>query len=70
MLLAERAGSASTVSDVLGTFRDMSQEGLEAIHDVGPKVAESVWEWFHDKKNVALLEKFEKVGLVIEKQKV
>jgi len=70
VLLAERAGSASTVSDVLGTFRDMSQEGLEAIHDVGPKVAESVWEWFHDKKNVALLEKFEKVGLVIEKQKV
>ena len=33
---------------------------------MGPKVAESIYKWFHSKKNIGFLEKLERAGVKIE----
>ena len=44
----------------------MSLDDLQKIPDVGPKVAESIFSWFHDKHNLEFLNKLDKVGIVVE----
>ena len=43
----------------------MGVEGLENLPDVGPIMAESIYEWFSDKRNIDLLKKLEKNGVKI-----
>ncbi|OGY58744.1 MAG: hypothetical protein A3H06_00570 [Candidatus Colwellbacteria bacterium RIFCSPLOWO2_12_FULL_44_13] len=47
-------------------FARKSKEDLERIQDIGPKVAESIEDWFGNKKNKELLEKLEKRGVRIK----
>jgi DNA ligase (NAD+) len=47
-------------------FHDIELDDLEAIQDIGPVVAGSIYEWFRDKKNIALLEKLEKNGVTVK----
>src|SRR5205823_6156637 len=35
-------------------------EEIEAVEGIGPEIAQSVYEWFHDKENLRLLEKLRK----------
>ncbi|MEK7479218.1 MAG: BRCT domain-containing protein, partial [Patescibacteria group bacterium] len=51
--------------DVRKAIQNFSMEELQEIEDVGPKVAESIYNWFHDKKNIELLEKLENVEVRI-----
>ena len=44
----------------------MTIEELQAIQDIGPKVAESIYEWWHERENVKLVEKLERNGVAIE----
>lgn len=43
-----------------------TKEELEAIPDIGPVVAESVYEWFHNSRNLNLLEELRKAGVRME----
>ena len=61
--LAEEFGS-------LEKLKKASFEELEKIKDIGPIVAKSVYEWFRQKRNMALLEKLKKVGIKIENLKL
>ena len=36
------------------------------MKDIGPKVAESIHDWFNDKRNIRLIEKLDKVGVEIQ----
>src|SRR3989442_11857513 len=54
----------STVAQLLArTFpsidelREASAEQLNAIDGIGPEIAQSVYDWFHEKEKVRLLEK-------------
>lgn len=47
-------------------FQKLSIEDLQRIPDVGPTVAESIYNWFRDKHNLALLEKLEASEIKIE----
>ena len=38
---------------------------MQTIPDIGPKVAESIHNWFRESRNVKLLEKLDKVGVKI-----
>ncbi|MDP2598611.1 MAG: NAD-dependent DNA ligase LigA [Candidatus Liptonbacteria bacterium] len=49
-------------------FRGLSFEDLQKIPDVGPKVAQSIYGWFRDRRNVKLLEKLERAGVKIQSQ--
>jgi DNA ligase (NAD+) len=44
-------------------------EELEKIQDVGPKVAESIYKWFREKKNLEFLQKLKRAGIKILNQK-
>lgn len=55
--------------DIFGFLKKMSVEDLQTIRDIGPKVAESIHTWAHEKRNEKLIEKFDKVGVRIESYK-
>jgi len=71
LLLAEeiskRGGNVRKPKDLLKTLGEMSREELQNIEGVGPKVAESVYEWLDNKAHKDLLKKLERVGVKIEK---
>ncbi len=52
----------------LSLLYDMSTDDLMEIHEVGPGVAESVYGYFHDEKNRALVEDMIGSGLVVEEE--
>ncbi|HEY4497933.1 MAG TPA: NAD-dependent DNA ligase LigA [Candidatus Paceibacterota bacterium] len=54
------------IKDMVGLFQNLLVENLENIPDVGPKVAHSIYQWFHDRRNISFLEKLEKAGVQIE----
>lgn len=54
-----------TARNILKFFQDISLEDLQKIPDVGPKVAQSIYNWFHVKENVEFMEKLDKVGIII-----
>jgi DNA ligase (NAD+) len=54
----------------LEKIRKASREQLEAIPDVGPIVAKSIFEWFAESYNQKLLEKFKKYGVQVTAEKV
>jgi DNA ligase (NAD+) len=54
---------------VLEKIKNSLIEELEKIHDVGPKVAKSIYDWFKEKKNLDFLEKLKKAGIIVISQK-
>ena len=44
-------------------FKGLSQEELQSIPEVGPKVAESIYKWFHEPRHERLLFKLHGVGV-------
>jgi len=47
----------------INKFKNISKEELEAINGIGPKVAESIYEYFQDKENLKLLDDLLKMGV-------
>jgi len=45
-------------------------EDLQQVPDIGPKVSQSIYNWFHDKRNIALLEKLQRAGVKITNDKL
>ena len=56
--------------EILKTFQDFSIERLQQIPDIGPKVAQSIYDWFRKSRNIKFLEKLDKVGVKIETKKL
>ncbi|MGB3004902.1 MAG: NAD-dependent DNA ligase LigA, partial [Chitinophagaceae bacterium] len=50
-------------------FKDFSQEKLQELEDVGPKVAGSIHHFFSNKDNINMLEELEKLGLQLKNEK-
>ena len=50
-------------------IKEASVEDLEAIENIGPKVAQSVYEFFQDKDYLRFIEKLKDNGVVVEKTK-
>ena len=44
----------------------MTQDDWSSIKDIGPIVAQSLYDYFHNKRNITLLEKLFKVGITID----
>ncbi len=47
-------------------FSDLTQESLETTRDIGPKVAESIRDWFRESRNLKLLQKLADAEVIIE----
>lgn len=52
----------------LDKFRNISKEELEASDGVGPKVAESVYNYFHDANNIKLIDDLFETGIKIRSE--
>jgi len=68
-LLADRVTEEKTVripSELLTTLGKLSLEELTQIPDVGPKVAQSIYGWFREERNVKFLKKLTQVGVLVE----
>lgn len=50
-------------------FKDKSLEELQGMEDVGPKVAGSIYQFFHNRESIHLLEELESVGLQLQNLK-
>jgi len=54
------------IRDILKTFAALSLDDLQKVPDIGPKVAQSIYEWFREKRNKDLLERLQKAGVEVE----
>lgn len=61
-ILANHFGSIDNIAKA-------SEEEIRNVHEIGPKIAESVEKFFKDKKNVELINKLKKAGLKFETDK-
>lgn len=68
-LLAEEVSrQAMSGKKTIEVLSNMSVDDLQKIGGIGPKVAESVYDWFRDKKNKIFLEKLlEKISIILPK---
>jgi len=57
--------SQVSISEVLNYFTKLTQEDLTGLPDVGPIVAKSIFEWWHDKNNLELIKRLEKNGVKV-----
>jgi DNA ligase (NAD+) len=58
--------TAQLLSDEFGSMAELmaaEKEKLEEVHEVGPRVAEAVYDFFRIEKNIFLLEKLKSAGL-------
>ncbi len=55
----------SNIQHFLEILQSFSFDELQKIRDIGPKVAESIYNWFHEKQNIEFLKKLDHVGIVI-----
>jgi DNA ligase (NAD+) len=60
-LLADHFGS-------LDKLAQASREALEEVFEVGPKMAEGISEYFHEKRNLDVIEKLRQAGLLFEQK--
>jgi len=58
-----------SISELIERFRSLTKENLEAIDGIGPKVAQSIIDWFSNKKNIEFLKKLEEVGIKLKIEK-
>ena len=59
---------ASSVDEFLKKYSKLSRKDLEEVRDIGPKVSESVYEWFREARNSELLRKLSKAGISIARE--
>ncbi|MFA5196036.1 MAG: NAD-dependent DNA ligase LigA, partial [Bacteroidales bacterium] len=53
------------IREFIDFFKNLKLEDLEKLPDVGPVVAKSIYDWFHDNHNLELLNKLEKNGVML-----
>ena len=58
-----------SISELIERFRSLTKENLEAVDGIGPKVAQSIIDWFSNKKNIEFLKKLEEVGIKLKIEK-
>jgi len=73
LLLADKfqiSNSKFQIKDFIKQAQKWTIEELQQIPDIGPKVSQSIYDWFHNKRNIEFLNKLEKVGVQITNYKL
>jgi DNA ligase (NAD+) len=64
--------TAKTLANAIENLFDLEnqrEEDLQELEDVGVKVAKSVYQFFHNKENIAMLHELQKAGLQFKNEK-
>lgn len=59
-------GSQVAIKDILRVFQNLSLDNLQEAPDIGPKVAQSIYDWFRESRNVRFVERLGKAGIEVE----
>jgi DNA ligase (NAD+) len=59
------ADSSVKIKDIARVFAGLSLEDLQKAPDIGPKVGQSIYDWFREKRSVDLLTRLEKAGVTV-----
>lgn len=59
----------SNIVELISQYPKIEKEEWEHLPDIGPKVSESIYAWFSEKKNIDLLKKMESFGVILHKTK-
>ncbi|MFA6136418.1 MAG: NAD-dependent DNA ligase LigA [Candidatus Paceibacterota bacterium] len=62
----QSSGKKVSIVNLKKFLSNISLEKLQELQDVGPKVAQSIYSWFSDKKNQKLLDDLNKFGIELE----
>ena len=62
-------GVISKPTRVFKALQKLSLTDLQKIPDIGPKVSQSIYEWFREIRNAKLLEKLERAGVEIKAER-
>jgi DNA ligase (NAD+) len=54
------------IKDIARAFATLSLEDLQEAPDIGPKVGQSIYDWFREKRSIDLLARLEKAGVTVE----
>jgi DNA ligase (NAD+) len=63
--LAAHKNKQIAISDLVTALQIKDEEELASAEDIGPIVAKSIYNFWHDEKNLELLNKFEKNGVTV-----
>jgi len=63
------AKTLANAVDHLMQFADFTEEQLKELEDVGVKVGKTVYDFFHNKNNLHLLQQLEKLGVQLKNEK-
>lgn len=69
-LLLAKEFSVSNIKELIKKYKEISIDDLQKIRDIGPRVSESIYQWFRNERNIKFLEKLDKAGIEIEKNKI
>jgi len=62
--------AVSSPQDLIAIAEKLKLEDWQRIPNIGPKVAESIFEYFNDKNNIAFLQKLDDAGIKIVSPKI
>ncbi len=54
------------IANIIKTFENLSLDDLQVVQDIGPKVAQSIYDWFREKRNIDLLRRLGDYGVSVE----
>ncbi|MDR3582246.1 MAG: NAD-dependent DNA ligase LigA, partial [Candidatus Pacebacteria bacterium] len=54
------------IRDIAKRLEELSLEDLQEASDIGPKVAQSIYDWFREKRNAGLMARLEEAGVIVE----
>jgi DNA ligase (NAD+) len=63
--LAVHKSDTVSMEDLISFFQSLKSADLETIEDIGPVVAKSIYEWWHNEKNINMLRKMSNAGVRI-----
>ncbi len=61
-------GKHISVSEIFKILSRVTLDQLQEISDIGPKVAQSIYDWFREPRNIKFMERLEKAGIEVEPQ--
>ena len=59
------AASRVAIRDIVKVFQKLTLDDLQKVPDIGPKVAQSIYDWFRESRNVKFMERLEKAGVTV-----
>jgi len=69
-IVLARRFPVSDSKSLIKKYQSLDVQELQTVQDIGPKVAESIYNWFREPRNIKLIEKLAKNGVQIKEESI